>query len=240
MCINVSNIMAMLQIEERLSAMLHDTSYPWEPTPNVSGYSRPNWPIICSDCREKIRIAKWGFIPEWVKDKKKADKIALMTLNARAETAESKPSFRNSVNRRCLIPVTGFFEPHHKDKKVFPYLFKKKDNSLFALGGFYCESDLCEAPSNRSFTIITIDADEETAKIHNKKKRMPLWIPESEWSNWLDSKLNYDQWRKISKTERPFIYFSVSQQLYKKNKTILGKDLLKSVRYDELDQEELF
>ena len=76
----------------------------------------PRYNIAPSQDVTAIRIGKqgrecvnlhWGLIPFWAKDKK----IGYHTINARAETVESKPAFRAAFKqRRCLIPASGFFE----------------------------------------------------------------------------------------------------------------------------------
>ena len=50
---------------------------------------------------------KWGLIPNWAKD----PKIANKTINARAESVDTAPSYRQAFKkRRCLIPSNGFYE----------------------------------------------------------------------------------------------------------------------------------
>jgi len=57
--------------------------------------------------RNELAIARWGLIPHWAKD----TKIAYSTINARSETAASKPAFRDAFKKlRCLIVTDGFYE----------------------------------------------------------------------------------------------------------------------------------
>jgi putative SOS response-associated peptidase YedK len=52
---------------------------------------------------------RWGLIPRWWSKTIKDAKIA--TFNARAETIETKPFFRDAFKRtRCLIPMSGYYE----------------------------------------------------------------------------------------------------------------------------------
>ena len=58
---------------------------------------------------------KWGLIPTWAKD----PKIGSQAFNARAETIAEKPMFRTAFKRRrCLIPVSGFYEWQKLDSKT--------------------------------------------------------------------------------------------------------------------------
>jgi putative SOS response-associated peptidase YedK len=61
---------------------------------------------------------QWGLIPYWVKD----PKIAYRTINARAETVDKAPSFRQAfAKRRCLIPADGFYEWRKTAKPKLPF-----------------------------------------------------------------------------------------------------------------------
>lgn len=54
-----------------------------------------------------VQLVRWGLVPSWAKDPSVGAKL----INARAETVETKPSFRSSFARhRCLIPASGFYE----------------------------------------------------------------------------------------------------------------------------------
>jgi putative SOS response-associated peptidase YedK len=59
------------------------------------------------DGKRELAMLRWGLIPYWSKDAK----IAYKTINARAETVATAPSFREAFRaRRCLIPTSGFYE----------------------------------------------------------------------------------------------------------------------------------
>jgi putative SOS response-associated peptidase YedK len=79
-------------------------------------------PIVRIDPRDHERevvMARWGLIPFWMKEKPKAPHI-----NARAETVQKLPLFREAfAKRRCLIPATGFYEWQKRDDGKQPYRF---------------------------------------------------------------------------------------------------------------------
>jgi putative SOS response-associated peptidase YedK len=77
-----------------------------------------------SDQRE-FAWAQWGLIPHWAKD----PKIGNSMINARAETAAEKPSYREAIRkRRCLIAADGFYEWQKTGAKTKqPYYMRMKD-----------------------------------------------------------------------------------------------------------------
>jgi putative SOS response-associated peptidase YedK len=67
---------------------------------------------------------QWGLIPHWANDPKIGSKL----INARSETVNEKPSFKDSFTRkRCLIPASGFYEWKKEGSKKQPYLFQMSD-----------------------------------------------------------------------------------------------------------------
>jgi putative SOS response-associated peptidase YedK len=74
----------------------------------------------------------WGLIPYWVKD----PKIAYRTINARAETVDKAPSFRQAfAKRHCLIPADGFYEWRKTAKPKLPFAIAMKDGRPFTFAG---------------------------------------------------------------------------------------------------------
>lgn len=149
-------------------------------------------PIIAND-NGIIMEAQWGLIPSWAKDKT----IQKQTLNARIETIKEKPSFKSNLQNRCLIPVTGFYEwkwLDDKGKRKERYLIKLQDHEIFCLAGIWCDYEDKNSENNwRTYTIITTEANELMAEIHNTKKRMPLILSTNVEFDWLDSKTDVMQ-----------------------------------------------
>ena len=80
----------------------------WAPRYNIA----PTQPVavIRQNPKEPVRelsLLRWGLIPSWAKD----PSVAAQMINARSETAATKPAFRDPLKfRRCLIPADGFYE----------------------------------------------------------------------------------------------------------------------------------
>ena len=124
----------------------------------------------------------WGLIPYWVKEPDGGRK----PINARAENVASLPSFRNAyAKRRCLVPVDNFFEwkAIKGEKAKQPYAIAMKDGSPFAIAGIW---EGWKHPETgeiiRTFAVITTEANELVAEIHN---RMPVIIAPENYDRWL-------------------------------------------------------
>ncbi len=126
-------------------------------------------------------LVHWGLIPSWSKD----PAIGGRLINARAETAPEKPSFRAAFKRRrCLVPTSGFYEWKKVGKGKEPYFIAPADGGVFALAGLW---EIWTGPDGgelQSSTILTIEANDLMAPIHD---RMPLILEKDDWADWLGS-----------------------------------------------------
>ncbi|UJH92137.1 SOS response-associated peptidase [Antarcticibacterium sp. 1MA-6-2] len=142
------------------------------PREEINAFDFCRTPVITNENPEEINLYHWGLIPQWAKD----ENIKKMTLNGKIETVTEKPAFRNSVKNRCLILADGYYEWQWLDakgKNKQKYLIYPKDQKIFAFAGIYSS---WIHPENgdliNSYTILTTEANETMAKIHNTKKRM--------------------------------------------------------------------
>jgi len=131
----------------------------------------------------EFALLRWGLIPSWSKDPAIGNRL----INARAETAREKPSFRNAFRRhRCLIPTSGFYEWQRQERGKQPYFIRRRDERLFAFAGLW---DRWENPDEgiiETCTILTTAANAVLAPIHD---RMPVIVPPREYDRWLDPSL---------------------------------------------------
>jgi putative SOS response-associated peptidase YedK len=154
-----------------------------------SGFAFPLVPVVTNKEMDSIHLYHWGLIPHWAKDKE----LRKNTLNARIETIEEKPSFRSYVKNRCLVLIDGFYEYQCQDTKgkvKKPFLMTMPDGEPFALGGLFSHwTDKTSGDMLSTFTILTMDANEQMAEIHNTKKRMPLILRRDTEMDWLEGKI---------------------------------------------------
>ncbi len=144
--------------------------------------------------RELVAL-QWGLIPFWADD----PEIGNRTINARSETAATKPAYRSSFRaRRCLIIADGFYEWQARDGRKQPYYIRLKSGEPFGFGGLW---DRWENAGKKieSCTILTCDANEPMRVIHD---RMPVVIPPESFAVWLDP-AEHDA-GKLTRLLRPF------------------------------------
>lgn len=133
---------------------------------------------------EQLSVAPlhWGLIPRWAKDAK----IAYRTINARSESAATKPAFRDAWRRRrCLIPADGFFEwAKLGSRPRLPYLIRVHEGEPFCFAGLWERWHPPEAEPVESCTILTTKPNELLESLHD---RMPVILPRTEYARWLDT-----------------------------------------------------
>jgi putative SOS response-associated peptidase YedK len=203
---------------------------------NVSGFSHPELPLLFNDCGlVKAAVGVWGLIPFWVRDEKKADTIRNQTLNARAETIRTLPSFRHLVNTcRCLVVVDGFYEPHHLNGQTWPFFCRLPDGEPMTLAGLYSDWN-----DRRTFTIITVPAVGLMAEVHNDKLRMPRIIKSEERGPWLDPSLTGERipfFLMDNSEESRLEAWPVSKALYKRGPEAVAPGIQEPVYYPELQR----
>jgi len=105
-------------------------------------------------------------------------------INARVETAEHVPRFRESwAEHRCLIPANGFYEWYQDGITKQPYyLYPHSDELCYFAGLWFPPED----DSIATCIILTTEANACVKKIHH---RMPLILPRSVHADWLCTSL---------------------------------------------------
>jgi len=127
--------------------------------------------------RRRLSALRWGLVPEGAPETDRG------FINARAETAGQKPSFREAFSRRrCLIPATGFYEWQAvSTRRRQPWVFALASGRPFAFAGLW------EPPARDgaapTCTILTTDPNEVTRPVHD---RMPVILEPESYARWLD------------------------------------------------------
>jgi putative SOS response-associated peptidase YedK len=131
-------------------------------------------PIIAAAGTKKvIGLAKFGF-PNY--------KNNSVIINARSETLEEKPTFRNILSsKRCIIPASGYYEWKKTDNKKEKFLIRINKPLLY-MAGLY--NSFIDKNNNQytGFVIITTEASRSIAHIHD---RMPVILAQETINEWL-------------------------------------------------------
>jgi putative SOS response-associated peptidase YedK len=164
------NVLAeQFQIDEYPSSM--NASYNIAPTQEVAA-------VTAEEGKRKLEMLHWGLIPSWADE----PQVGSRMINARSETVSVKPSFRKAFrNHRCLVLADGFYEWQKTGNGKQPYYIRMEDGSPFAFAGLW--ESWKDGREIRSATIITTDANDVVAPIHN---RMPVILHPEDYTLWLD------------------------------------------------------
>ncbi len=150
---------------------------------------QPSWNIAPSQLipaiinhagKNQLICFRWGLIPSWSKDPSIAEKM----FNARAETVDQKPSFRDAFKkRRCLIVANGFYEWKKEGNKKIPLYYYLKSGRPFGFAGLYETWLSPDKKEIHTCTIITTAANELIAPVHD---RMPVILSGDQEKAWLE------------------------------------------------------
>lgn len=123
---------------------------------------------------------RWGLIPFWAGDLSIGNRM----INARLETLPEKPAFRGPLaNRRCAIVADGYYEWQVQGKIKQPFWIHRGDQQVFAFAGLWERNSKATDQEVLSATIITANASDALASIHN---RMPAILVGAAIEKWLD------------------------------------------------------
>jgi len=136
--------------------------------------------VMPGSCQWQLRHLVWGLVPPWADDPAKANRL----INARSETAATKPTFRAAFRyRRCLIPADGFYEWQKLGQRKQPHFISLRDHALFAFAGLWEHWESADGGELDSCAILTTEPNALCAEIHN---RMPVLLSPDAYDPWLD------------------------------------------------------
>jgi putative SOS response-associated peptidase YedK len=153
----------------------------WEPRYNLAPSQDVG--IIRQDPvkpKRSFSLARWGLIPYWAKNAS----VGYKMINARSETAASKPAFTDAFRRRrCLLPADGFYEWQRRVKVKQPFHFGMQDDSLFAFAGLWDRWKDSLGQVVESCSILTTTPNSLLSDVHD---RMPVILNPEHYDLWLD------------------------------------------------------
>jgi putative SOS response-associated peptidase YedK len=158
---------------------------PWMDLPELNNQApTEHLPFVFVDHGKFVmKQMRWGLHPSFATE---PPAWSSLTHNARIETVDTLPAYRNAVRRqRGLVPAAGFVEWRNVGKISEPFYIDCPNQPL-AIAGIW------DVWNNEvfSFSIITQSADAAFGEIH---PRMPLTLDSQQLMRWLDPKENANQ-----------------------------------------------
>ena len=130
----------------------------------------PDWILRQSYRTRELRFEQfqWGLLPSWTKNPKSARR----PINARAETVAERPMFRDLLReRRCAVPIDGYYEWRTTSSGKVPFWFSLKSGEPDAVA---------------SYILMTTEPNTLAARVHD---RMPVLLHARDVPRWLDPTL---------------------------------------------------
>jgi putative SOS response-associated peptidase YedK len=139
-------------------------------------------PIVrVAEGERQFALVRWGLIPPWVKDPRQFS----LLINARAESVNDKPAFRNAMRRRrCLFPADGFYEWKRDLDRKRPFCVRRRDHEPVAFAGLWETWSGPNGEEMETAAIVTTTANRDIAALHD---RMPVILPPDASDLWLDA-----------------------------------------------------
>jgi putative SOS response-associated peptidase YedK len=170
-------IVTMPEAMRRLFRYLEQPNFP--PRYNVAP-TQPIPIVRIADGERHYALVRWGLIPGWVKDSRNFS----LLINARGDSVNDKPAFRNAMKRRrCLIPADGFYEWKVEGGRRRPYVVRPKAEGPIAFAGLWETWMGPNGEEMETAAIVTTQASRDIAHIHD---RMPVILSPDAFDFWLD------------------------------------------------------
>ncbi len=136
--------------------------------------------VILENGGRHFRLMRWGLVPAWVKDPRNFS----LLINARSETVQDKPAFKNAIKRRrVLVPADGYYEWQDSAGRKRPFFIHRRDGQPV---GFAALAETWMGPNGEEFdsvAIVTAPASRDLSVLHH---RVPVTIAPEEFERWLD------------------------------------------------------
>ena len=238
MCFDISSTKIKQLVKKSQNASFYQ-DFDYLPFYHANGFMHPTVSIIKMEKPQTIYPSTWGLVPDWGLDNISSFRKKYNTLNAKSETLFTSNMYKESaLEKRCLIIVDGFFEPHQSYDTSIPYFCYipstefSDGRDIFVFAGIYNETNTAS-----SCSIITTEANAFFSEIHNVRKRMPIVLDEKLKGEWLNEKINKNQIIEIMNdgfTQKEFKAHPVSQNIYKRNNDNNNPEVLNKFTYNTL------
>ena len=138
-------------------------------------------PVVArgADGNMKAVRMRWGLEPGWM-----TTLPSRPTFNARSETVDKKPMFREAfAKRRALAPASAFYEWQGKPGSKTRYRFTRVDGAPLVFAGLWEKRKIETGELKLTYTILTCAPNADVVDFHD---RMPVILAPELWPAWLD------------------------------------------------------
>ena len=241
MCFHSSQTKTTMQLEKRYRAKRANTptgigehEYTFY---HANGFAHRELLIIPQEEIDTLQPAIWGIMPEYETQNTKAAYFKKAArygggLNARSEKLFDHFLYQEVIHQqRCIIPLTGFFEPHQWQGQKIPYFIRRKDGNTLSVAGIYSVT----TDGVISTSILTKKASPMLAEIHNEKLRQPVLLDPSWENQWLEDDLTAYQIKELIQLNYPdndLEAYTVSKDLFKRNVESNKEAIIQKVVYN--------
>jgi putative SOS response-associated peptidase YedK len=149
--------------------------------------TQPSPVLLVRDGARSIELFRWGLVPSWATSVAAATKYSL--INARGEDIAEKRSYGEPFRfRRCVVPLSGFFEWKRGGPRKRPFAIHRADRGLLSVAGVWERWQPAGHPEPlHTFSIVTTQANTFMADIHD---RMPVILDDKDLPLWLDPEVH--------------------------------------------------
>ena len=147
-----------------------------------------SWAFLSAGEEPIAAVLKWGLLPSW------ADKDGAKPINAKVETADTKPYFRRAwKSGRCIIPADGFYEWTEVPKiGKQPWFIHRNDDVPLLFAGLWEHN---AHTGDSTFAILTMATDGEMKAVHERK---PVILDSEAALRWIDPLLKPAEIREVA------------------------------------------
>jgi putative SOS response-associated peptidase YedK len=204
MCGRFSQSQPVIKYAHALDQAWSPAQFEFKPTWNLAP-SRQAIAFLDTDSGHAAQLLHWGFLPSW------ADPKDQKPINARSETAATKPYFRKAwKSGRCLIPADGWYEWKESEKGKQPFFLYRADNQSILMAGLY---ETNPHANITSFAILTTEADGKLREVHDRK---PLVLSSEAGQGWVRKDLPPEEVNALAQmplTAENFTWHKVSTRV---------------------------
>jgi putative SOS response-associated peptidase YedK len=137
--------------------------------------------VVAGEARRRLARKRWGLVPPWARD----PSFGSQAINARVESVDRRPAFREAfVRRRCLVPADGFYEWRARGRLREPYHVALPGRRLFAMAALH---ERWRGPGGDALETCAVLTGPAHASLRALHDRMPLLVPPDHWAAWLDA-----------------------------------------------------